>query len=340
MPDSRSRSGVAAALLALVALLASPRAAHAGEPRVVSVRRIWDASPHNAFTDLVRWHDRWWCVFRTGQAHVSPDGALQVLVSSDGEQWSPAARITSDRSDLRDAKVCVTPDDRLMLTGAGALHPPSSVKHESLAWFSSNGVDWSAPVVIGEPNLWLWRTTWHRGTAWSIGYDTLAEGFIRLYRSEDGVRFRVVVPALLDQQRPNEHAFSFASDDTATCVVRRDGEPGRAMLGRSRPPYTRWEWRELDRRLGGPALLRLPDGRLVAAGRGHDRGPVHTGLCWLDVEKATLDEFAKLPSGGDCSYPGLAWHAGQLWVSYYSSHEQRTSVYLARVAFDGGPGRP
>ena len=321
------------AVLAVFWLVLSGSGIHAAPPRVVSAQRIWDAAPHNAFTDLLRWHDRWWCVFRVGQAHVSSDGALQILVSADGNRWTAAARIESDRADLRDAKICVTPDDRLMLSGAGALHPPAAAKHESLAWFSADGTAWSKPVVIGEPNQWLWRVTWHRGTAWSIGYDTLGEHFTRLYRSSDGRKFDVVIPTLLDQQRPNEHAFSFAPDDSAICVVRRDGDPGHAMLGKSRPPYTDWKWRELDRRLGGPALLRLPDGRLVAAGRLHD-GAVHAGLCWLDPEKATLTEFVRLPSGGDCSYPGLAWHEGRIWASYYSSHEGRTSIYLARVALE------
>ena len=38
-----------------------------------------------------------------------------------------------------------------------------------------------------------------------------------------------------------------------------------------------------------------------------------------------------LPSGGDCSYPGMVWHDDLLWVSYYSSHEGKGSIYLARV---------
>ena len=38
-----------------------------------------------------------------------------------------------------------------------------------------------------------------------------------------------------------------------------------------------------------------------------------------------------LPSGGDTSYAGMVWHADLLWVSYYSSHEGKTSIYLARV---------
>jgi len=52
---------------------------------------------------------------------------------------------------------------------------------------------------------------------------------------------------------------------------------------------------------------------------------------WLDPQAGTLTEFLKLPSGGDTSYPGLVWHDGLLWVSYYSSHEGKTSVYLAKV---------
>jgi hypothetical protein len=28
-------------------------------PVLVSVARIWDAGAHNAFTDLIRWRNRW-----------------------------------------------------------------------------------------------------------------------------------------------------------------------------------------------------------------------------------------------------------------------------------------
>jgi len=50
----------------------------------------------------------------------------------------------------------------------------------------------------------------------------------------------------------------------------------------------------------------------------------------LGPQKGTLTEFLILPSGGDTSYPGLVWHEDQLWVSYYSSHEEKTAIYLAR----------
>ena len=77
----------------------------AGQPAyIVSVERIWDRAPHNAFTDLIRFQDRWYCAFREGAGHVSPDGALRILTSTDAETWESAALLTSEDSDLRDPK--------------------------------------------------------------------------------------------------------------------------------------------------------------------------------------------------------------------------------------------
>ena len=297
---------------------------------LLEVKKIWDAAPHNAFTDLIRFKGRWFCVFREGQAHVSPDGALRIITSKVGKSWESAALITSTNADLRDAKITITPDHRLMLSGAGAIHQPAPFKHQSLAWFSSDGKKWSDPVIIGDPNLWLWRTTWHKQTAYSIGYDTAGENFIRLYTSRDGRHFETLVPTLFDDGSPNETSIVFLPDNTALCLLRRDGNPGTGKLGSAKPPYTNWQWKDLGVKIGGPHLLRLRDGRLVAAGRFYD-GKVRTALAWVDPAAGKLTEFLKLPSGGDCSYPGLVGHAGLLWVSYYSSHEGKTSIYVAKV---------
>jgi hypothetical protein len=213
------------------------------------------------------------------------------------------------------------------------LHQPAAKKHQSFAWFSADGREWSAPVAIGEPDFWLWRASWHADKAYGVGYHTSGERLVRLYESADGSSYKPQVERLFDRGFPNEASIAFLPDDTALCLLRRDGTgpEASAQLGTSHPPYTDWTWKDLGRRLGGPNLLPLPDGRIIAAGRLHDRGPVRAGLCWLDPAAGTLEEFLTLPSGGDCSYPGLVWHDGELWVSYYSSHEGRTSIYLARV---------
>jgi hypothetical protein len=41
--------------------------------------------------------------------------------------------------------------------------------------------------------------------------------------------------------------------------------------------------------------------------------------------------YCELPSGGDCSYPEVALMGDDMLVSYYSSHEGKTNIYLAVV---------
>ena len=77
-------------------------------------------------------------------------------------------------------------------------------------------------------------------------------------------------------------------------------------------------------------MIHLPDGRWVAGVRLYSPR-AHTALCWIDPKAGTMKKFLDLPSGGDTSYAGLVMHQGLLWVSYYSSHEGKSSIYLARV---------
>ncbi len=301
--------------------------------RLLETRLIWDRAPHNAFTDLIRFHDRWFCVFREGSAHISPDGALRILTSVDGHSWTSAALLTSPDSDLRDGKLSVAPDGRLMLSGAETLHNRSTHAHQSLAWFSGDGYRWEGPLPIGEPDFWIWRITWHEGTAYGIGYDSRkAHRSIRLYRSPDGRRFEPLVPRLLDVGYPNESCLVF-DGNTAYCLLRRDGQPSSGLLGISSPPYTQWSWQDLGVRIGGPCMIRLPDGRLLAAVRLYD-GNARTSLCWIDPPTGTLREALRLPSGGDTSYAGMVLDGNTLWVSYYSTHENKTAIYFSRVTTD------
>ena len=155
--------------LPAAATLAKDQTATSNEPVLVEARKIWDKAKHNAFTDLLRYKDRWYCVFREGSAHVSPDGALRVIVSDDGETWKSRALVTSPKYDLRDAKLTTTPDGRLMLNGAGMI-ADADVRYYSMVWFSSDDCHtWTEGEQIGDPGFWLWRTQWHNNTAYTIG---------------------------------------------------------------------------------------------------------------------------------------------------------------------------
>src|SRR3954468_10177861 len=95
-------------------------AAPAPAPELVSVEKIWDRGAHNAFTDLIRWRDRWYCTFREADAHVGGDGKVRVLESADGKAWGPVALIAEEGIDLRDPKLSITPDGRLMIVAGGS----------------------------------------------------------------------------------------------------------------------------------------------------------------------------------------------------------------------------
>ncbi|MHC4205003.1 MAG: hypothetical protein ACYSTT_10165, partial [Planctomycetota bacterium] len=87
---------------------------------VVEVKKIWDKAPHNAFTDLVRWKDAFYCAFREGRGHASTDGRIRILESKEADTWDSTALISLDGYDLRDAHLSITPDNRLMLLGGAA----------------------------------------------------------------------------------------------------------------------------------------------------------------------------------------------------------------------------
>ena len=324
---------VVSSAAAVLLLLSTTVSAEPIDAEHIDVRKIWDQAPHNAFTDLIRHDGQWYCVFREGATHVSADGKLRVITSPDGEKWTSAALIAMPDADLRDAKITPTPDGRLMLCGAGALHQPAAAKHQTFVWYSRDGRQWSDAIAIGEPNYWIWRITWHDGKAYGIGYGTGEVQDTKLYVSDDGQNFEVLVPQLAADNYPNESSIVFRENGTAVCLLRRDGQnDATALLGTSKPPYRDWSWKSLGVRVGGPHLIQLPDERIIAAGRKHTGG-VATQLWWLDAAAGTLEDIVTLPSGGDTSYPGLALHDGLLWVSYYSSHEGKTSIYLAKVPY-------
>jgi hypothetical protein len=88
--------------------------------------------------------------------------------------------------------------------------------------------------------------------------------------------------------------------------------------------------------LGGPTLIRMSDGRLLAAGRalGPGRDDGHATLFLIDPDQATMTMVAEFDG---TSYPGLVEHEGMLWVTYISSacHKGIWEVHLGKVKVPG-----
>ncbi len=107
-------------LIATLAALFIP----ASGQELLETRKIWDQAPHNAFTDLVRYRGSFYCTFRESAAHVpkgrAENGKIRILRSPDGKTWKSVGLLDSEQYDLRDPKISVTADQKLLVLMGGS----------------------------------------------------------------------------------------------------------------------------------------------------------------------------------------------------------------------------
>lgn len=307
----------------------------------ITATQIWDRGRHNAFTDLVRWQGRFYCTFREGGAHVphshAEDGKTRVIVSTDGATWKSFALFEEAGIDLRDPKLSVTPDDRLMVLMGGSYYESGKLGKRlprvALIGKENAGPFKSVPVIIDKTISneadWLWRVTWHMGTGYGVVYQKRDGWHVYLVKTTDGVRYSLV-KTLNVSDAPNEATIRFLPGDEMMVVLRNEGGSRLGRIGRAKPPYAKWTWHTMSHRLGGPNFIRLPNGTLILGTRLYGK-QTRTAIGPMS-ERGQFTPKIQLPSGGDTSYPGMLVQGDQLWVSYYASHEKKTAIYLAKIA--------
>lgn len=319
----------------------------AGAPptlELVTNQRIWNQAPHSAFGDIIRFKNQWFVVFREGKWHVAKpgqedDGTLRVIRSRDGEHWESAALITEKGIDLRDPHLSITGDNRLMIVAGGSEYPNGEFKgRQPRVVFSPDGTTWSRPQAVLERGHWLWRVTWHKGQAYGVSkYGSPSAELAgnprrqNLVTSRDGIHWQTV--AELKVPGGDETTVRFLPDGRMVALMRCSAPSNAtASIGVASPPYKEWKWSKAEHFIGGPNFIVLPSGQWIAGGRlflGGDRKNPKTTLAHLTETSYT--PLLQLPSGGDNSYPGFAYHDGLLWTLYYSSHEANTGIYLAKL---------
>lgn len=298
-----------------------------GMPSIEAVNKIWSTAPHSAFTDLIRYKNKWYCIFREGEKHASDDGRIRLLSSVDGITWKSIAYFRDTAKDLRDPKLSVTPKGRLMLYYI-SVNKYNRDSLDMVVRFSKTGKNWTRARKTNLPNLCTWRITWHKGIAYSIAWNEKQGVF--LYQSKNGVHFKLVTKLDL-KEFPNEAKIVFKPDGKMYAIVRKDNQPKGVYMGVSEPPYTDWKYKTNYYFAGGPNMILLPDTTMLAAFRHYENGQGKTLL--VRENNLILETLLELPSGGDTGYPGMVFHNDKLWISYYSSHEGQASIYLARIKF-------
>jgi len=184
---------------------------------------------------------------------------------------------------------------------------------------------------IGTDKDWLWKVTWHKGKAYSAIYQLTTEGSIlQLVKSSDGISYSHIT-TLNIPGKPNETTLRFTSDNKMIAVVRRGGSNPHGYIGISDVPYKQWKWNELEGRLGGPDFLILPGNKMICGTREYLPDGENKMMLAKITNAGDLTKLVTLPSGGDCSYPGMVIRDNILYVSYYSAHEEKTAIYFAKL---------
>ena len=318
--------------------------------KVTYIRRVFHNGEHNAFTDLVRFKDKFYLTFRScPDGHmVHPTSSIIILSSTDTKQWKQVHSFHVEKRDTRDPHFLVFKGKLFVYTGTWYSGDTTLNaedydlnKHLGYAAWSEDGLKWHSPIMLeGTFGHYIWRANTFDGKAYLCGRrkknfavgprgeTSIVES--AMLESDDGLIWRT--RALFQEVNGDETAFQFEADGSVIGIGRRGRN--NAQLMRSKPPYTQWRRKELDRYIGGPLLVRW-GGRYVVGGRKNigDEGP-KTSMCWLAGDQ--LHEFAELPSGGDNSYPSFVEiNPNRAVMSWYSSHQKDadgktiTAIYMA-----------
>ncbi|WP_157986751.1 hypothetical protein [Chitinophaga alhagiae] len=328
-----------AAAITLQACAVSKNTAGSETP---AVEKIWDQAPHNAFTDLLRFNDAFYCAFREGSGHVSgPDGKARVLRSKDSKQWESVALLEVKDRDVRDPKLSVTPDGRVMVLMDVEAHEGKKVisRKPLISVSDASGTTFSTPwesvvdPAIASWSDWVWRLTWHQGTGYAILYQV---NKIYLVSTNDGRYFQHVSQIEVDGA-PNECTIRFDKNGNMYVLIRREKADQVGMIATATAPYKQWRLSKMEHRLGGPNFLFLNNETLVMGTRQYK--PKVSTVVYITDLKGHVRKSIHVPSAGDNSYPGMLFYKGKLWMSYYSSHEGKTSIYLAKIPLKQLKGR-
>jgi len=303
--------------------------------KLISVNRIWSNNNHNAFTSLVVYNNKLYCSFREGSGHNSKDGVVRVLSSNNASDWKQSGKLSIPRNDLRDPKLSLNNENQLVLIAMSRLKEDGVDKHKTYTYYlGSNGWSKASLSETGE-NTWKWGVNRMGNAIYSIAYSGKDKKGT-LYKSNNGQQWSIVKNNLFPNIKdfPNETAFLELQNNTAICLLRTNNGNKKALLGRSKSPYQNWQWTSLDKQIGGPSIIQLPNGEVYACVRLYNK--VRTSICKIDLENNKLIEVLTLPSGYDSSYGGMAIFNDYLYVSYYSNHNSpkgKSDIYIAKIKY-------
>ena len=305
---------------------------------------IYGAGKYSAFSDLIKWSNKWYVVFRSAESHAyTKDGILEVLESEDFITWKVVNSFKYDGMDLRDPKFCIFGSDLLINTQGVTFNPDRSVSSQTGLTFNltkslkSHSLENTKqiPLVMNYtfPGYWPWRYTKYQNSFYSWGYNVEA-GIFRLVKTSDFIKVDELLNLDKLQNKPSEATIRIANNKFYS-LIRRAGATLFGIANIDDP--TNIEWTELPiQGLGGPNFVFYDNETVVFGGRDLSTSVSsfennRTSLYVYKISSKKLYKVITLPSYGDTGYPGLVLEGKNLFLTYHSSHEGKAKIYSAQV---------
>lgn len=320
-----------AGLLGLVAVSAVSAAAEPAGPLVSprEVRKLYADGKHNAFTALAKFQDHFWLAFRSATAHNSADGEIVLLESADATTWRAARRLSAGPDDR---------DPQFLLAGPRLLLYVPVLSGRALTTYlrqTEDGKSWSDPEPVYQPQFIVWKPCAFGGKFYAGAHkkDEVSRGTgreVHLIVSPDGRQWEKIATIRAGNWE-SETTLHFEPTGHLVAFLRQKyGSPPCQIL-EADPPYQQWT----PRPAGVPHLsghcVHTFRGVTYVLSRSNDYATRKTGTMIYTYAQGQLQPYCELPAGGDCSYAEAVEHGDDMLVSYYSSHEGSTNIYLARV---------
>lgn len=300
-------------------------------PSNIDYYKVWDNGAHNAFTDLTLFKDDFYLVFREASAHVSDDGIIKVLKSSDGINFSPVASFDDPNFDLRDPKI-INIGDSVLYIQYGMANRGKKLMRNGIVW-SEDGDHWKEKSIYSDKDSWwLWSVCAMDKELLSIGYNYYKNDNNNLYLSKKRGEYKALAKINTPIFASGEGSLA-ANTDTVFCAIRSAHSALSGFIGyATKKNLLDWKCAKLDPKLilGGPRLFFLPNGKLYLLTRSEQSAALQTSLFLVNRETFELSYILTLPSEGDNGYGGIAFDDRNLFISYYSTFDKKTQVLVAR----------
>ncbi|MBM3981867.1 MAG: exo-alpha-sialidase [Planctomycetes bacterium] len=310
--------------------------APAGEPpafpvKPTEVRKMFADGKHNAFTAFVKFKGTYLLAFRTAKEHNSADGDIVVLKSADAKEWTEALKLDIDKRDDRDPQLLVVADKLIMYV--------ASMKGPDLTTYAvttEDGKTWSKPKAVYEEKYIVWKPIQYGKLYYSGAHkkDEVSGGKgreVHFIKSSDGIAWEKV-STIRAGNWESETTLHFEKDGTCFAFLRQKYGSPQAQILEAKAPYKEWKNRPTDvTHFSGHSVRTYGDVTYLFS---RDRnGPPDNryGQVIYTFADGKLAPYSRFPAGGDCAYAEAVRDGDNMLVSYYSTHEKQTNIYLAVV---------